>query len=153
VSADLRHVFYGRGLGLGWTLDLGRRPFTTNEADALAYYDMMCQDDTILDALYGDDRVRINSDMSVTKSERAWNGFFGHDRSRGRNRRVTGVAVIGDFAPWSPESADITLFENPYAKHAFIDDLLPISRRFTKIRVVDSNTAEWGWLTEERHSA
>lgn len=54
------------------------------------------------------------------RDDRDSQGFFSSPR---RNTSMSGVIVMGDFAPWDPSATRLRLFENPHARRPVENNL------------------------------
>lgn len=122
----------------GGRYELGGSPFLI----AACIHDFLCSDDEVLDALYGDEAVLVDTGQFVRRRD----GFFGLDPTKhvARNRRVSAVGVVSRFRPWAPEDADIAVLENPHAATPWPPELLP-HRRWYGPLTQGENPRRLGW--------
>lgn len=86
--------------------DISGHPYVV----VVANHDLVCSVDQLEQALY----------QAPHRDDRDSQGFFSSPR---RNTSMSGVIVIGDFAPWNPGASKLRLFENPHA-HSPIENNL-----------------------------
>ncbi|WP_433208055.1 hypothetical protein ACQP00_42570 [Dactylosporangium sp. CS-047395] len=91
----------------------------------------------VTNALFGDEQVSFPS-MALT---RARNGFF----RPGRNTRLSCIFVAYNWAPWSPDTAVVVRFDNPYGSVAFPDDITPADYRLSEV-YRDGESFKLDWL-------
>lgn len=112
------------GAKAGGRYDLRDAPFLV----AVGIHDVVCSDEQVLEAAVGGESIVLATQELVRRND----GLFGKDAANpdGRHRRLSGVAVINSFRPWSPEDTDIALFRNPYAALDRPVSVLPPTRTF-----------------------
>lgn len=108
----------------GGRYDVTKVPFVI----AVGVHDTFCSDDEVMEALYGDEAVVVATGRLVRRND----GVFGADRERteGRHRRVSGIAVFSGLRCWEREAADVAMYDNPYARRLAPDSLVQWTRRY-----------------------
>lgn len=103
------------------------RPFVI----ALLCHSMFVDQVSVVGALYGDEAVQFGYDASgevATREIRYTNGFWRGPEGP-RNRRVSGVLLGRNIAPWSVTHSTPVLWHHPFARHPLDTELVYPSRR------------------------
>jgi hypothetical protein len=139
-----RRIRNAVGRKAGGRYDHRGKPF----AVLLSVRDFGCDAEDVVNALYGDEVVRLRRDNPGTAQiDRRRNGMFTISKRNptGRHRRLSCVFVL--LRGWRPETPDtapkLFRFDNPFAEQAFPDNLLMPHGRFMTRRDDSSIRMEW----------
>jgi hypothetical protein len=113
---------------------------------AVGLHQVFESDHEIVTALYGTEAVDLRSEKLIRRND----GIFGWDsrRPEGRNRRVSGVAILRRLhPPWDPDQIDVAVLSNAWAARAWPSDHLRATRRFGEVGDDDRST-QLGWIEE-----
>lgn len=98
---------------------------------ALSCHSMKVDEISFTDALYGDEAVQVRQDAggdAQTRWVRQPKGFW-CDRHGPINRRVSGVLIVNDLAPWSIPKTCPVLWHHPFARYPIQTPFAFASRR------------------------
>lgn len=108
---------------------------------AVGVHDFHCTHDQAVVALYGPEA----HDIATGQLTRRNDGVFGVDGAHptGRQMRLSAVALISGLRVWTTPTAEITVYENPFAADLLPDDVLLTSRRYGAVDVGDGRALDW----------